>query len=62
MTKDQMMPKYEAGERTCPICGEPLPAHQTWIGANRGIDHAGHFGIDTELAVAGAEIFQITAL
>jgi integrase/recombinase XerC len=33
VTKDQMMPKYEAGERTCPICGEPLPAHQTWIGA-----------------------------
>jgi site-specific recombinase XerD len=33
MTKDEMMPKYEAGERKCPICGEPLPAHQTWRGA-----------------------------
>jgi integrase/recombinase XerC len=33
MTKDQMMPKYEAGERNCPICSEPLPAHQTWAGA-----------------------------
>lgn len=33
MTKDEMMPKYEAGERKCPICGDPLPAHQTWPGA-----------------------------
>jgi hypothetical protein len=24
MTKDQMMPKYEAGERACPICSESL--------------------------------------
>jgi integrase/recombinase XerC len=33
VTKNQMMPKYEAGERACPICSEPLPAHQTWGGA-----------------------------
>jgi integrase/recombinase XerC len=33
MTKDAMMPKYEAGKRACPICGEPLPAHQTWAGS-----------------------------
>ena len=33
MTKDEMMPKYKAGERTCPICADPLPAHQTWAGA-----------------------------
>jgi DNA repair exonuclease SbcCD ATPase subunit len=28
MTKDQMMPEYEAGERNCPLCSRPLPAHQ----------------------------------
>jgi integrase/recombinase XerC len=33
MTKDAMMPKYEAGERACPLCSESLPAHQTWPGA-----------------------------
>lgn len=33
MTKEEMMPKHAAGERKCPICSEPLPAHQTWAGA-----------------------------
>lgn len=33
MTKDELMPKFAAGERSCPICGSPLPAHQTWPGA-----------------------------
>jgi len=27
------MPTYKAGDRRCPMCGEPLPAHQTWPGA-----------------------------
>ena len=33
MTKNELMPKYEAGERTCPVCAALLPAHQTWPGA-----------------------------
>jgi integrase/recombinase XerC len=33
MTNAERMPKYEAGERSCPICSDPLPAHQTWPGA-----------------------------
>ena len=33
MTDSHLMPKYAAGKRTCPICGTPLPAHQTWPGA-----------------------------
>jgi integrase/recombinase XerC len=33
MTKEEMMATYGAGERTCPICSESLPAHQTWRGA-----------------------------
>lgn len=33
MTKKEIMPKYQAGERACPICSAPLPAHQTWRGA-----------------------------
>src|SRR5581483_2655115 len=33
MTNEELMPKYADGERSCPICSEPLPAHQTWPGA-----------------------------
>ena len=33
MTKEELMPKYEYGERTCRVCSAPLPAHQTWPGA-----------------------------
>lgn len=33
MTNEEIMPRYEAGERTCPICSDPLPAHHTWRGA-----------------------------
>jgi integrase/recombinase XerC len=27
------MPFYKDGERTCPVCNDPLPAHQVWPGA-----------------------------
>lgn len=27
-------PIYRDGERSCPICDSPLPAHQTWPGAD----------------------------
>jgi integrase/recombinase XerC len=33
VTDAELMPNYAARERTCPICGTPLPAHQTWPGA-----------------------------
>jgi len=33
MTNEELLPKYADGERSCPICSEPLPAHQTWPGA-----------------------------
>jgi site-specific recombinase XerD len=33
MKKNEIMPKYEAGERNCPVCAEPLPAHHIWPGA-----------------------------
>jgi integrase/recombinase XerC len=33
MTNEELMPTYVDGERSCPICSEPLPAHQTWPGA-----------------------------
>jgi integrase len=28
-----MIRNYSDGEKTCPICGKPLPAHETWPGA-----------------------------
>lgn len=33
MTYEEMIRKYKAGERTCAVCSEPLPAHETWPGA-----------------------------
>lgn len=33
MTSDGLVKHYDEGERTCPICGEALPAHSTWPGA-----------------------------
>lgn len=32
MRKDGVIEHYDDGERTCPICGEVLPAHTTWPG------------------------------
>ena len=32
-SKEKLTLKYEAGERVCPICSIPLPAHQVWGGA-----------------------------
>jgi integrase/recombinase XerC len=33
MTNESRMPKYEAGDRSCPVCAASLAAHQTWPGA-----------------------------
>src|ERR1035437_4877909 len=33
MNESKAMPYYKDGERTCPFCNDPLPAHQTWPGA-----------------------------
>lgn len=33
MTNEELMPRYADGERSCPICLDPLTAHQTWPGA-----------------------------
>lgn len=33
MTYDDMIRSYAAGERTCPVCDDPLAQHQTWPGA-----------------------------
>jgi integrase/recombinase XerC len=33
MSRDKLAPKYKDGERACPICKNPLPAHQVWPGA-----------------------------
>lgn len=30
----QVKPIYRDGERKCPVCAAPLPAHQTWPGAH----------------------------
>src|SRR5215472_11201819 len=32
-TQERKTRKYGDGERRCPVCGEPLPAHQVWPGA-----------------------------
>jgi integrase/recombinase XerC len=31
--EERLTPKYEAGQKVCPICSIPLPAHQVWGGA-----------------------------
>lgn len=33
MNELKAMPNYKDGERHCPICHDPLPAHQVWPGA-----------------------------
>src|SRR5271170_3168968 len=33
MSYEKKMRHYEFGERSCPVCLEPLPAHDTWPGA-----------------------------
>jgi hypothetical protein len=33
MTKDGLFEHYGNGERECPICNDPLPAHSTWPGS-----------------------------
>src|SRR5260370_32821372 len=33
MPKAAQIHKFEAGQRKCPICDRPLPAHETWPGA-----------------------------
>jgi len=33
-TRKRSRPVYRDGERKCPICDAPLPAHQTWPGAD----------------------------
>ena len=33
MPKAAQIHRFEAGQRNCPICNEPLPAHETWPGA-----------------------------
>lgn len=33
MTNEEHIWKYNAGDRACPVCGVPLPAHETWPGA-----------------------------
>jgi hypothetical protein len=33
MPKAAQIYRYEAGQRNCPVCNDPLPAHETWPGA-----------------------------
>jgi hypothetical protein len=33
VNESKAMPFYKEGERTCPICNDPLPAHQVWPSA-----------------------------
>ncbi|QNI30854.1 tyrosine-type recombinase/integrase [Alloacidobacterium dinghuense] len=33
MTNEEHVRKYNAGDRACPVCTSPLPAHETWPGA-----------------------------
>lgn len=33
MPKAAQIHRYEAGQRNCPVCNDPLPAHETWPGA-----------------------------